>query len=181
MPTPRCPIRGSVARMCRARPPRLSIALHGQTPPTSVRRTARTCTANCRRSAAMCATLASWSMRRFANLIVTRDDQEHRITCACPSPAGGRNASASRSVPLPSAENAWSRFGSVCGPANPGLLPSCAGDERPLVPRLAGHRRRGRLTHFVMVNSFPRATCDRKKSAAALWRSPAGQTRSKTN
>ncbi len=94
------------------------------------------------------------------DLIVTRDDQEHRITVCVPQPRGRTQRVCVEECTAPVGRERVVKIYSVCGPANPDYYRRALEMNARLCHGSLAIEDVDGSPHFVMVNSFPRATCD---------------------
>jgi len=94
------------------------------------------------------------------DLIVTREDHEHRITLSVPQAGGRMQRVCVEECAAPIGQERVVKIYSICGPANPDYFRRALElNARLCHGSLAVEDVMG-TPHFVMVNSFPRATCD---------------------
>lgn len=94
------------------------------------------------------------------DLILTRADEEDRITVRVPQPRGRSQHVCIEECLAPVGRERVVKICSVCGPADPSYYRRALEmNARLCHGALAIENVRGQ-PHFVMVNSFPRATCD---------------------
>ena len=94
------------------------------------------------------------------DLIVTRADEEHRITVSVPQPGGRSQRVCVEECVAPVGGERVVKIYSVCGPARPDYYRRALEMNARLCHGALGIEDVHGQPHFVMVNSFPRATCD---------------------
>jgi len=94
------------------------------------------------------------------DLIVTRQDEEHRVTVCAPQPQGRSQRVCVEECRAPIAQERVVRIYSVCGRADPAYYRRALELNARLCHGALGVQDLDGEPHFVMANSFPRTTCD---------------------
>jgi serine/threonine-protein kinase len=92
--------------------------------------------------------------------IVTRQDEEHRISVSVPQPHGRSQRVCIEECQSPLGRERVVRIYSVCGRANPAYYRRALELNARLCHGALAIQERNGEPQFVMANSFPRATCD---------------------
>jgi eukaryotic-like serine/threonine-protein kinase len=94
------------------------------------------------------------------DLIVTRQDEQHRVTVCVPQPHGRSQRVCVEECRAPIARERVVRIYSVCGRANPNYYRRALELNARLCHGSLAIQDYNGEPHFVMSNSFPRTTCD---------------------
>ena len=94
------------------------------------------------------------------DLIVTRQDEEHRVTVCVPQPHGRSQRVCVEACQSPLGRERVVRIYSICGRADPGYYRRALELNARLCHGALAIQELNGEPCFVMANSFPRATCD---------------------